>query len=64
MIFLIVVNVNVNGTTKSNDLVTGDSQDLKRIDLREVIKRVSTTVYIGLGIGKAVLFLRDFFNNN
>lgn len=64
MIFFIVVNVNVNGTTKSNDLVTGDGQDLKRIDLREVIKRVSTTVYIGLGIGKAVLFLRDFFNNN
>lgn len=64
MIFLIVVNVNVNGTTKSNDLVTGDSQDLKRIDLGEVIKRVSTTVYIGLGIEKAVLFLREFFNNN
>jgi hypothetical protein len=64
MLFLIVVNVNVNGASKSNDPVTGDSQDLKRIDLREVIKRVSTTVYVGLGIGKAVLFLREYFNNN
>lgn len=64
MIFFIVVNVNVNGATKSNDPVTGDRQDLKRIDLREVIKRVSATVYIGLGIGKAVLFLRDYFINN
>jgi hypothetical protein len=64
MLFFIVVNVNVNGASKSNDPVTGDSQDLKRIDLREVIKRVSTTVYVGLGIGKAVLFLREYFNNN
>ncbi|MCK6190238.1 MULTISPECIES: hypothetical protein [Pseudomonas] len=64
MIFLIVVNVNVNGGTKSKESDTGDSQVLKRIDLREVIKRVSTTVYVGLGIGKAVLFLRDYFINN
>lgn len=64
MIFLIVVNVNVNGGTKSKESDTGDSQALKRIDLREVIKRVSTTVYVGLGIGKAVLFLRDYFINN
>ncbi len=64
MIFLIVVNVNVNGGTKSKESDTGDSQPLKRIDLREVIKRVSTTVYVGLGIGKAVLFLRDYFINN
>ncbi|MFM9484731.1 hypothetical protein [Pseudomonas monachiensis] len=64
MIFLIVVNVNVNGGTKSKEPDTGDSQVLKRIDLREVIKRVSTTVYVGLGIGKAVLFLRDYFINN
>lgn len=64
MIFLIVVNVNVNGGTKSKESDTGDSQVLKRINLREVIKRVSTTVYVGLGIGKAVLFLRDYFINN
>ncbi|MBD8091598.1 hypothetical protein IFT48_16500 [Pseudomonas fluorescens] len=64
MVFFIVVNVNVNGGKKSNEPETGDSQALKRIDLREVIKRVSTTVYVGLGIGKAVLFLRDFFINN
>jgi hypothetical protein len=64
MVFFIVVNVNVNGGKKSNEPETGDRQALKRIDLREVIKRVSTTVYVGLGIGKAVLFLRDFFINN
>lgn len=59
---LIVINVNVNGNSKSNDSVTGDSQSQKRIDLREAIKRVAITVYIGLGIEKAVIFIKELLD--
>ncbi|MNY77394.1 hypothetical protein D3C86_2172760 [compost metagenome] len=59
---LIVINVNVNGNNKSNDSVTGDSLGQKRIDLREAIKRVATTVYIGLGIEKAVILIKELLD--
>lgn len=67
MIF-IVINVTVNNgakrVKKSIESKAGDSGDSKGMNLREVIKRVHTTVYIGLGIARVVSFIKDYLINN
>lgn len=65
MIF-IMININVNRRCESNKKsigpVTGDSAGSKGMNLREAIKRVSTTLYIGLGIARAISFFKDFLD--
>lgn len=65
MIF-IMINVNVNRNTKRNkksiEPISGDSAGLKGMNLREAIKRVSITFYIGLGIARAISLIKDFLD--
>ncbi|WP_420170507.1 hypothetical protein ACN99C_23120 [Pseudomonas alloputida] len=65
MIF-IMINVNVNRNTKRNKKsivpVSGDSAGSKGMNLREAVKRVFTTFYIGLGIARAISFIKDFLD--
>lgn len=65
MIF-IMINVNVNSNTKRNkksiESLAGDSAGLKGVNLREAIKRVGTTVYIGLGIARVISFIKDLLD--
>ncbi|MFL6877210.1 hypothetical protein ACJ6YJ_20410 [Pseudomonas marginalis] len=65
MIF-IMINVNVNSNTKRNkksiEPLAGDSAGLKGVNLREAIKRVGTTVYIGLGIARVISFIKDLLD--
>lgn len=65
MIF-IMIKVNVNRSTKRNkksiESVTGDSAGSKGMELREAVKRVATTFYIGLGIARAISFIKDFLD--
>lgn len=65
MIF-IMINVNVNRNTKRNkksiDPAPGDSAGSKGMNLREAVKWVSTTFYIGLGIARAISFIKDFLD--
>lgn len=65
MIF-IMINVNVNSSTKCNkksiEPLVGDSAGSKGVNLREAIKRVGTTVYIGLGIARVISLIKDLLD--
>lgn len=64
--FIVVIQLNVNSNTKrkkkSIRASIGDDTAQKGISLREVIKKVWTTLCIGLGIVRVISFFKDLLD--